>query len=173
MTLHYHPIFGPAGTPPKGQCVVLNFASSKKGCTMYTLTQRSSLICIFSADWEARLNRLPSEKCPNSGHQLPQRAWEETQDPFSLPQVCPRGNSLLPIRNMHNSIFLPPPSPGLRNEQFWSLSQQNHLHTGSMEIFLLWLKYFQTFPLYSSLRMKIKWSGRGNKRGMRGKGRSW
>lgn len=42
----YHPcdatcitqFFGPAGTPPKGQCVVLNFASSKKGCAMYTLT---------------------------------------------------------------------------------------------------------------------------------------
>lgn len=44
---------------------------------------------------------------------------------------------------------------------------QNHLHIGSMEIFLLWLKCI--LKLYSSLRMKTKWGGRGNKRGVKGK----
>lgn len=120
---------------------------------------------------EALLNRLNSEKCPNSGHQLPQRAWEETQDPFSFPPRLSQRKrpNWLPIRNMYNFVFLPPPSLVLRNEQFWSIAQQNHLHIGSMEIFLLWLMFFQTFPLYNSLRMKIKRGGRGN-RGVRGEG---
>lgn len=43
---------------------------------------------------------------------------------------------------------------------------QNHLHIGSIEIFLLWLKYI--LKLYSSLRM-TKWGGKGNKRGVKGK----
>lgn len=51
------------------------------------------------------------------------------------------------------------------------LSQQNPVHIGSLKI-LLWLKCILKL-LYCSLRMKIKWGGRGNKRGVRGKEEGW
>lgn len=55
-------------------------------------------------------------------------------------------------------------------DNFRSMSQQN-LHTGSMEIFLLWLKYI--LKLLSSIlawELKIKWGG-GEHEGSEGEGR--
>lgn len=121
------PNFWPSSTPPKGQRV-LNFASSKKACTMYTLTARSSLIWIFQCRLRSPLLNRNNREMPASP-----KGMRRNTGPFPSPAKNMQEERLdwLPIRDMHNSVLLPPPAPSIKE---WTISDLCHSRICTLDL---------------------------------------